>query len=216
VTTRRRRSPAAGIAPPAADATTDAALIAIGCSAGGPPALQALLPALPGDTLTTVVVAQHMPARFTTLFAARLARFCAVPVVEPDDGESLHAGRIYIAPGGRQTLLARDADGVRFVIRARQSGERYAPSADLLMSSAARAFGAGILGILLSGMGSDGVLGLRAIKEAGGCTVAESEETAAVFGMPRGAIRAGLADRVLARPDIALALAGACRRGRRR
>jgi two-component system chemotaxis response regulator CheB len=200
----------------APDAASDAELIAIGCSAGGPAALQALLPALPGDALAAVVVAQHMPARFTTLFAARLSRLCALPVAEPDDGERLHPGRIYIAPGGRQILLARDADGVRFIIRARQTGERYAPSADLLMTSAARAFGAAVLGILLSGMGSDGVLGLRSIKDAGGCTVVESEETAAVFGMPRGAIRAGLADRVLARPAIASALAGACRRGGRR
>ncbi len=213
MTSRRRRSPAAGND---ADATTGATLIAIGCSAGGPPALQALLPALPGDALTTVVVAQHMPARFTTLFAARLARLCALTVMEPDDGAPLLPGRIYIAPGGRQTLLAAAPDGIRFVIRARQPGERYAPSADLLMTSAARVFGAAVLGVLLSGMGTDGVLGLRSIKEAGGGTVAESEETAAVFGMPRGAIRAGLADRVLPRQEIASALAGACRREGRR
>lgn len=189
-----------------------AELIAVGCSAGGPPALQEILPVLPGHTRCIIVVAQHMPARFTTLFAGRLVKLCALPVSEPQEGEPVRPGRIYIAPGGRQTLLARGDDGVRFAIRPRGEGERYAPSADLLMESAARVYGNRVLGVLLTGMGSDGVAGLRAIKAAGGGTIAESEETAAVFGMPRGAIRAGLADRVLARPQILEALAGACGR----
>jgi two-component system chemotaxis response regulator CheB len=186
-------------------------LIVIGCSAGGPAALQRLLPEVPRGTATSVVVAQHMPARFTGLFAGRLGRFCSLPVGEPKDGDPLGTGRIYIAAGGRQTTLERCAGGVIFRVRERQASERYAPSADLLMGSVAGLFGRRVVGVLMTGMGGDGVDGLRAIKERGGRTIAESEETALVFGMPREAIRAGLADRVLALPGIAVALASLCR-----
>lgn len=189
-----------------------AALIAIGCSAGGPPALQEILPALPAVTAAAVVVAQHMPGRFTTLFAERLARACPMPVGEPQDGEVLRPARIYIAPGGRQTILERSASGPIFRIRPRQPGERYAPSVDLLMASAASIFGRRVLGVVMTGMGDDGVAGLGAIKAHRGRTIVESETTASVFGMPREAIRHGLADLVLPRPAIAAELASACRK----
>lgn len=187
-------------------------LIVIGCSAGGPPALQEILPLLPRATTTAVVVAQHMPQRFTTLFAERLDRLCALPVSEPQDGDRLAPGRIYIAAGGRQTTLDKLAPGIVFRVRPRDAAERYAPSADLLMASVADLFGPRVLAVLMTGMGGDGVAGLRAVKERRGRTIAESEETAAVFGMPRGAIRAGLADRVLPRREIALEMARLCRR----
>lgn len=192
-------------------AGASADLIVVGCSAGGPPALQMILPALPARTTTSVVVAQHMPARFTALFAGRLARICRLPVVEPRDGEPLRPGRIYIAAGGRQTTLEKGPAGVMFRVRDRGPAERYSPSADLLMGSVAELFGARALAILMTGMGGDGVAGLRAIKERQGRTIAESEETAVVFGMPREAIRAGLADAILPLPEISRALAGACR-----
>jgi two-component system chemotaxis response regulator CheB len=187
-------------------------LIVIGCSAGGPPALLAILPRLPQRTTTTILVAQHMPGRFTALFAERLGRLCALPVSEPKDGDRLLPGTICIAAGGRQTVLDRLPQGIVFQVRPRVLSERYAPSADLLMVSAAELFGPRALGILMTGMGGDGVEGLRAIKDRHGRTIAESEETAAVFGMPRGAIRAGLADLVLPRPQIALEMARLCRR----
>ena len=186
-------------------------LIAIGCSAGGPPALQEILPVLPPGTATSVVVAQHMPGRFTALFAERLGRRCALPVSEPRAGEPFRPGRIYIAPGGRQTTLATAGAGIVFEVRPREGAERYAPSADLLMTSVARLFGRRALAVLMTGMGGDGVLGLRAIKEGRGTTVAESEQTATVFGMPREAIRAGLADLVLPLPEIGLLMARSCR-----
>ncbi|HEV8701904.1 MAG TPA: CheB methylesterase domain-containing protein [Candidatus Polarisedimenticolia bacterium] len=187
-------------------------LIVIGCSTGGPPALQEILPELPRETTAAVVVAQHMPQRFTSLFAGRLHRLCALPVSEPKEGDRLAAGRIYIAAGGQQTTLDRKGRGILFSVRPREASERYAPSADLLMTSAAGLFGARILAVLMSGMGGDGVAGLRAVKESRGRTIVESEESAAVFGMPRGAIRAGLADRVLPRRDIALEMVRVCRR----
>ena len=187
-------------------------LIVIGCSAGGPPALLDILPRLPRRTSTAILVAQHMPRRFTTLFASRLARLCPLPVVEPKDGDRLLPGTIGIATGGQQTTLERLPPGIVFRVRPRAPAERYAPSADLLMTSAADLFGPRSLGILMTGMGGDGVVGLRAIKERRGRTIAESEETATVFGMPREAIRAGLADLVLARPEIALEMARRCRR----
>ena len=197
--------------PPAPD-RRPVALIVIGCSAGGPPALQEILPLLPRATTTAVVVAQHMPQRFTSLFAERLDRLCALPVSEPQDGDRLAPGRIYIAAGGRQTTLGKLAPGIVFRVRPRDAAERYAPSADLLMASVADLFGPRVLAVLMTGMGGDGVAGLRAVKERRGRTIAESEETAAVFGMPRGAIRAGLADRVLPRREIALEMARLCRR----
>lgn len=185
-------------------------VIAVGCSAGGPPALETVLPALPRGTPTSIVVAQHMPARFTSLFAGRLGRLCALPVSEPRDGEPLSAGRIYIAPGGRQTTLQRSQGGCLFQVRLRETSERYSPSSDILMESVARLFGRRAVGVLMTGMGGDGVAGLRAIRDRGGRTIAESEQTALVFGMPREAIRAGLADLVLPLPDIARTLAELC------
>lgn len=187
-------------------------LIAIGCSAGGPPALQAILPDLPQAAGAAVVVAQHMPGRFTTLFAERLARLCRLPVAEAADGESVRPGRIYIAPGGRQTTLEKGSSGPCFAVRERGPGERYAPSADLLMVSAAAVFGPRAVGVLMTGMGDDGVLGLRAIKERRGRTIAESEATATVFGMPKEAIRQGVADLVLPLREIASELVAACRK----
>jgi len=186
------------------------ALVAIGCSAGGPPALQEILPVLPADLPATVVVVQHMPERFTSLLAERLARLCALPVAEIADGDRVQTRRIWIAPGGRQTLLERGGDGVIFRLRARASGERYAPSADILMTSGAAIYGRRVLGVLMTGMGDDGVAGLRAIKERRGRTLVESEQTAAVFGMPREAIRAGVADQVLPRPALAPEISRLC------
>jgi len=185
-------------------------LIAVGCSAGGPPALETVLPALPRGTATSIVVAQHMPARFTSLFAGRLGRLCVLPVSEPCDGEPLRPGRIYIAPGGRQTLLARSQGSFQFHVRPRDDAERYSPSSDLLMESVARLFGRRAVGVLMSGMGGDGVAGLKAIRDRGGRTIAESEQTAVVYGMPREAIQAGLADLVLPLPEIARTLADLC------
>jgi len=184
----------------------------IGCSAGGPPALLEILPRLPRRTTTAVVVAQHMPKRFTSLFAERLARLCALPVSEPKDGDRLLPGTISIAAGGQQTTFEKMPPGIVFRVRPRAPSERYAPSADLLMASAAELFGPRALAVLMTGMGGDGVRGLRSIKERRGRTIAESEATAAVFGMPREAIRAGVADLVLARPEIALEMARLCRR----
>jgi two-component system chemotaxis response regulator CheB len=206
---RTPRAPDGNPRPAAGAATVD--LIVVGCSAGGPPALQAVLPALPRETTTSVVVAQHMPARFTALFALRLSRICRLPVSEPRDGEPLRPGRIYIAAGGCQSLLERTSAGLAFRVRPRGPSERYAPSADLLMESVARLFGSRALAILMTGMGDDGVGGLREIKERRGRTIVESEETAVVFGMPREAIRAGLADQVLPLTEIKLLLARVCR-----
>lgn len=187
------------------------ALVAIGCSAGGPPALQEILPGLPADLPSTVVVVQHMPERFTALLAVRLGRLCSLPVSEAGEGDAIRPGRIYIAPGGRQTIVERGARGARFRLRPREAGERYAPSADLLMTSVAALFGRRVLGVLMTGMGDDGVDGLRAIKARRGRTMVESEVTAVVFGMPREAIRAGLADQVLPRPAIAPEIVRVCR-----
>ena len=186
-------------------------LIVIGCSAGGPPALQEVLPALPAGISTSVIVAQHMPRRFTALFTGRLARSCSLPVLEPNDGQPLRPGHIYISRGGHQSVIERGDRAVVFRVRPRHDSERYSPSADMLMRSVARVYGRRTLGVLMTGMGTDGVEGLMAIKEHKGRTLAESGETAAVFGMPRVAIRAGLVDEVLPLHDIGPRMASFCR-----
>ncbi|NMB74920.1 MAG: chemotaxis response regulator protein-glutamate methylesterase [Myxococcales bacterium] len=177
-------------------------LVAIGASTGGPPALQRLFQSLPRGLPLSYLVAQHMPEKFTQAFAERLARYTGLPVKEAEDGEEALPGRAYIAPGGRNLRLRWSAD--RLVLEVRPAPERakYVPSIDELFSCAAEALGERTLAILLTGMGSDGCLGMRRVRERGGRTVAESQETAVIFGMPREAIDAGLVDRVLRLDEI--------------
>lgn len=183
-------------------------VIAIGASTGGPRALSQLLPALPGDLGAAVVVAQHMPAGFTATLAQRLDGQCALAVSEAANGDPVVPGRVLIGPGGRQ-MLVRAAGGA-LVARVREglNGEVHRPSVDLLLRSVARSAERRGIGVVLTGMGFDGAEGLRAIRDAGGRTIAESEETAVIYGMPRVARSA--ADQVLPLGEIAGALGRLC------
>lgn len=176
-------------------------LAAIGASTGGPPALQRILTDLPGSLPMAVVVAQHMPGRFTRAFAERVARLADLRVEEAEDGQPLAAGRALVAPGGKHLLVERGRGAaapprVRLE-EPRDAGRRYCPSIDLLFESAARVLGNRVCALVLTGMGNDGRLGVAAVKEAGGLTVAEAEETAVLYGMPREAIATGRVDEVL-------------------
>lgn len=181
-------------------------VLLLGASTGGPPALQRLLCSLPGDLPLAIALAQHMPARFTRAFAERLDKISAFEVREARDGDSLAAGRALIAPGGRQLRLVGPASTPAVSLSAPEPGEKYVPSVDALFESAAGLFGARVLGVLLTGMGNDGCAGLAALRRNGARTIAESEESAVVFGMPKEAIDAGAAERVLPLQSIAAAI----------
>jgi two-component system chemotaxis response regulator CheB len=181
-------------------------LMVIGASTGGPPAIQAILRSL-RRLPVPVVVAQHMPPVFTRLFAERLDGSSGWKVKEAEAGELLDKGTVYIAPGGVQLELATtESDRFRIRLEPRRDGELYTPSVDRLFVSAARLGGARLLAVLLTGMGDDGKAGMREIKARGGRTLAESEETAVVYGMPGEAARAGLVDRILPLQSIASAI----------
>jgi two-component system, chemotaxis family, protein-glutamate methylesterase/glutaminase len=202
----QRRAP---VAPPATQlplpefARQRAELVVIGTSTGGPAALQTVIPALPADLSVPVLVVQHMPIGFTRSLAERLDQRSDLMVREARDGEPLVPGRVLIAPAGRHLKLHRIQGEARVLLDYEPLEALHRPSVDVLMQSAARTFGGAVLGVVLTGMGADGVEGLRAIRAAGGRTLAESEDTCVIYGMPKAAIEAGVVHRVAALDRIA-------------
>ena len=184
----------------------------IGASTGGPSAVARLLGLVRADLPLGLAIVQHMPEKFTRAFAERLDRSTAFEVREAEEGDVLSRGRVLIAPGGRHLRLVRQGSPRTGTLRAsivdRQPGEaRYCPSVDLLFESAAEAWGDQVCGVVLTGMGNDGRAGVRAVKAAGGVTIAESERSAVVYGMPKEAVESGCVDEVLALDRIAERLA---------
>jgi len=171
-------------------------LVAIGSSTGGPPALQRIFSAFSEPLPFAMVISQHMPAGFTKTFAERLNRSTGFEVREAKDGDEVLAGRALIAPGGRNLLLAES--GGKVVARVTVPGpkDRYIPSVDAMFASCAEIYRSRMLAVVLTGMGNDGALGVRQAKGLGAQVMAESEESAVVFGMPREAIATGLVDRI--------------------
>jgi two-component system chemotaxis response regulator CheB len=169
-------------------------VVAIAASTGGPTAVTEIVSKLATKASYSVLVAQHMPENFTRIFAERLNRYSALRVVEANDGDRVTANTVFICPGRLSMELEQSKIG-RFRIRLRQpsQNDRYVPSANRLFSSVAGLMGASAVGIVLTGMGDDGVEGSQRIIKAGGTVVVESEETAVVYGMPRAVIRAGAA-----------------------
>jgi two-component system chemotaxis response regulator CheB len=176
-------------------------VVAIGASTGGPAALKIILTRLPSDFPAGIVVSQHMPKGFTDSFAERLNNISKVHVKEAKDGDEVVRGRVLICPGGFHMLFKK---GRRIVtaIKEPKNTDKYIPSVDMMMSSAAEVFGPTTMGIVLTGMGSDGIEGMLKIKTAGGYTIAESEDSAVVFGMPSEVIKAGAAEKVLPISEI--------------
>lgn len=175
-------------------------LVVLGASTGGPAALQRLLEQLPGDFPAPVAIVQHMPPGFTLPFATRLNGLCRLTVKEAVDGERLEPGQVRIAPAGQHLRLSAS---LVTTLSAEPRSARHTPSVDVLFGSAAKARPGRALGILLTGMGEDGAQGLSLIQAQGGITIAESEETCAVYGMPRAAVERGAARYVLPLPGIA-------------
>jgi two-component system chemotaxis response regulator CheB len=171
--------------------------IAIGISTGGPNALQFVLSQIPADFQSTIVIVQHMPEGFTEMFAKRLDECCSLEVQEARSGDLLLAGRVLICPGNRHMMVRRMPRGEMAVLSDGPPVNGHRPSADVLFHSVAQEFGLTAVGVLMTGMGDDGAEGLGAIKAAGGMTIAQSEDTCVVSGMPRAAILKGYANKII-------------------
>lgn len=181
--------------------------VVVGSSTGGPSALYYLLSEMPPRFNVPIAIAQHMPPGFTKPFAERLSKRLGRDVVEGVDGRLLGPGQIILAPGGMHMMIEASPKGPRLVIAEPAVADRFIPSVDRLFISAAEVFEERVDAVVLTGMGNDGLHGARAIRDAGGHVIAESEETAVVFGMPREVAEAGLADRVAPLTDIPRLLA---------
>ncbi|HEX7697953.1 MAG TPA: chemotaxis response regulator protein-glutamate methylesterase [Candidatus Acidoferrum sp.] len=172
-------------------------VIAVGISTGGPNALQFVLSQIPADFQSAIVIVQHMPEGFTEMFAKRLDECCALEVHEARSGDLLLAGRVLICPGNRHIMVRNMPRGGMVVLSDGPPVNGHRPSADVLFHSVAQEFGLTAVGVLMTGMGDDGAEGLGAIKAAGGMTIAQSEDTCVVSGMPRAAILKGYASKII-------------------
>jgi two-component system chemotaxis response regulator CheB len=178
-------------------------VVAIGVSTGGPRALPAVFDELPADLAVPVIVVQHMPASFTGTLAERLDRTARLSVVEAIEPTRVEPGRAYLAPGGRH-LAVEWRDGEVWTLLWDGPPENSCrPSVDVLFRSVAAVYGDGALGVMMTGMGSDGLAGSRELIAAGGQLFAQDEETSAVWGMPEAVVRAGLADAIVPLGGIA-------------
>jgi two-component system chemotaxis response regulator CheB len=183
-------------------------VVTVASSTGGPIALLDIASRLPERFPGALLIAQHMPESFTRTFAERLDRKGPLRFAEVDGPEGLEERRGYVSPGN-QCLVVTARGGGELGVGLRAPGtERYIPSGDLLMKTAAEHAGPRVIGVVLTGMGDDGLAGAKAIRDAGGIVVAESEQTAVVNGMPGAVVRAGLATHVLPLPEITAFLAG--------
>jgi two-component system chemotaxis response regulator CheB len=189
-------------------------VVVIGVSTGGPAALEQLLPRLPTDFPVPVMIVQHMPKLFTGVLSERLDRICALRVAEAYDGAVLHPGTIWLAPGDAHMEVAERRLGLgeegepgarrgRIRLHHQEPLNHCRPSVDYLFHSAARMYGVGTLALVLTGMGSDGLAGARAVHEGGGVVLAQDEATSAVWGMPGRVSEAGIASATLPLPALA-------------
>ena len=171
-------------------------LIAIGASTGGPPAINRILVNLEPTLPVGIVITQHMPSKFTKAFAERLDRTTPWHVREAESGDAITTGSVLVAPGGGSLTVKREGGALKVEVVAQQPDDRYVPSVDRMLTSCAEAMRGELCAIILTGMGGDGGRGIKAVKAAGGKTVAEAPETAVIFGMPQEAIATGAVDEV--------------------
>jgi two-component system, chemotaxis family, protein-glutamate methylesterase/glutaminase len=207
----RARSLVESLTPTRFVATQESApsqVVVIGSSTGGPSALMEVLAALPKTSRLAVLVAQHMPDKFTRTFAERLDRRCQVSVCEAQSEDPVLAGHVYVCPGRHCMELVRVGAELRVRVVLPTPEDRYVPSADRLFSSAAAVMGSRTIGVVLTGMGDDGAKGTRDIRASGGRIFAEHESSAVVYGMPRAAVLTGCVERSLSIRGIADLLAG--------
>jgi two-component system chemotaxis response regulator CheB len=182
-------------------------VVIIGSSTGGPGALEQVVPRLPENLKAGVLIVQHMPPGFTRSLAERLNRISTFEVKEAQDGDAIVEGRALLAPGDYHMIVRKGAGPGHIVSMSQEPPvHRVRPAADVTMKSAARAYGSSIVGVVLTGMGTDGAFGLKEIKDRGGRTIACDEKTSVIFGMPKAAIELGCVDRVEPLGDIADAI----------
>lgn len=185
-------------------------IIAMGVSTGGPQALQYLLPQFPADFPAAILIVQHMPEGFTDQFARRLDESCAIRVKEAQSGDALRAGCALICPGNRHLKVKRLFREEIAVLSDDPHVNGHRPSVDVLFRSVAQECGVRSIAILMTGMGEDGASGMGEVQTAGGLTIAQSEETCVVFGMPKAAIERGHATQILGLDAVAPALIAEC------
>ena len=182
-------------------------VVAIGTSTGGPVALQRVLMALPAGFPAPVVLVQHMPASFTPAFGERLNKLCQIQVRQAEDGEMLKPGVALLAPGGKQMMIENRGGQGRVRILPGDDRLNYKPCVDVTFGSLARSFPGKTLGLILTGMGSDGKEGCRLMKQSGSDIWSQDEKTSVIYGMPMAVAKAGLSDEILALDDIGPRLA---------
>jgi two-component system chemotaxis response regulator CheB len=190
-------------------------MVLIGVSTGGPAALAQLLPAIPGDIGVPFLIVQHMPPVFTKSLADNLNPKCAVRVREGEHGESPEANTVYIAPGGQHMRLGTGPDNRPVLEMTEDPPENNCrPAVDYLFRSAANRFPGRAMAVILTGMGSDGTLGLRLLKRHGCFVIAQNEASCVVYGMPKAAVDAGVTDAVLPLDAIASRITAVVKGGR--
>lgn len=179
-------------------------MVAIGVSTGGPKALQELLPLLPKDFPAAVLVVQHMPKGFTGPFAERLNQLAKMEIKEAEHGEVIRVGVGYIAPGGlHMRAVKKRVTEVNIELSDQPADLLHRPSVDVMMTSVAQSYAGRCLGVIMTGMGQDGLEGIREMKKTGAKTLAQDEESCVVYGMPKAVVDAGLADKVVSLSSMA-------------
>ncbi len=187
-----RRQPSAPVTrSPRSRRTGSPVAVAIGISTGGPATLSEVLPLLPADLPASVFLVQHMPASFLSSFTKRLDEHCSMKVVEARAGMTVEPSVCYVAPGGLHLCPHRKLSGEIVIRTPAQPETLFMPSVDVMMQAVLAAYGSNTIGVLMTGIGDDGASQMVSIHQAGGITIAESEQTAVVFGMPREAIERG-------------------------
>jgi len=181
---------------------TEIKVVVIGVSTGGPKALQEVIPKLPKNFPCGILVVQHMLPLFTSSFAERMNELSDIDVKEAKEGDPIQAGYVLIAPGGYHIKIKKLGDR-GYVTLSKEPVLPYTPSVDIAMESAAQAYAHRVIGVIMTGMGSDGKEGIKAIKKANGKTIAQDENTSAIFGMPKAAIESGCVDKVVPLERIA-------------
>jgi two-component system chemotaxis response regulator CheB len=195
----QRRKPPRSAAVESSETPPTPAIIAIGSSTGGPSALERILPQLPHDFPVPLLIVQHMPEGFTSTFAQRLNKLCAISVREASQREPIRPGTAYIAPAGIHLRVATRLSPSEAIIslNPQPHDALHIPSIDVLMKSVADLFGKRSLGVIMTGMGSDGAEGMTAIHRQGGFTIGQDEASCAVYGMPRACAELGILSRVV-------------------
>jgi two-component system chemotaxis response regulator CheB len=208
----RAARPTAPALLPVPDGRKPIRLVAIGVSTGGPDALAAMLPSIPADLSVPVIIVQHMPPVFTAMLAQRLNGLSGLTVSEAVDGEAAKPGHAYIAPGGRHLEVRRSAAGFTMALTDGPQENSCRPAVDVMFRTASAASSGGVLAVVLTGMGQDGLNGAKVIREAGGPVLVQDEASSVVWGMPGFVARAGLAYAQLPIGEIGAAITRAVNR----